>query len=163
MELPMIAFAFKNLTVADQAANVAKQFSNRNEGKSILALIGSATSARCFVNACLANQFDADTIKDHGNEMFRALLVRRDNPTATKAQRTGAMAGLDALNALHAHRTSAAPVAPVVAAPVAPPVEAVTLSKAVKPTAATNAADIKALTAMMMQMNTALNTLVERS
>lgn len=157
----MIAFNFKNLTVADEAANVAKQFSNRQQGKSVLALIGSATSARCFVNAALADQFSAETIKDHGNEMFRALLVRRDNPTATKAQRDGAEAGLAALNALATHRT--APAAPVVAAPVAPPVEAVTLSKAAKPTAATNAADIKALTAMMMQMNTALNTLVERS
>lgn len=159
----MLAFAFKNLTVADEAANVAKQFSNRQQGKSVLALIGSATSARCFVNAALADQFSAETIKDHGNEMFRALLVRRDSPTSTKAQRDGAQAGLDALNALATHRTApaapAAPVAPVVAAPV----EAVTLSKAAKPTAATNAADIKALTAMMMQMNTALNTLVERS
>ena len=159
----MIAFAFKNLTVADEAANVAKQFANRSEGKSVLALIGSATSARCFVNAALANKFDADTIADHGNELFRALLIRRDNPTSTAAQTKGAVAGLEALRSLQAHRTApaAAPVAPV--APVAPPVEAVTLSKAAKPTAATNAADIKALTAMMMQMNTALNTLVERS
>ena len=157
----MLAFAFKNLTVADEAANVAKQFSNRQQGKSVLALIGSATSARCFVNAALADQFSAETIKDHGNEMFRALLIRRDSPTSTAAQVKGAEAGLDALKALATHRT--APAAPVVAAPVAPPVEAVTLSKAAKPTAATNAADIKALTAMMMQMNTALNTLVERS
>jgi len=159
----MIAFAFKNLTVADEAANVAKQFANRSEGKSVLALIGSATSARCFVNAVLANKFNPETVKEHGNAIFSALLVRRDNPTSTAAQVKGAVAGLEALRSLHAHRTSAAPVAPVVAAPVAPPVEAVTLSKAVKPTAATNAADIKALTAMMMQMNTALNTLVERS
>jgi len=160
----MIAFAFKNLTVADEAANVAKQFANRSEGKSVLSLIGSATSARCFANACLANQFEADTIKDHGNELFRALLIRRDNPTSTAAQVKGAVAGLEALRSLHAHRTTpaAAPVAPVVAH-VAAPVEAVTLSKAVKPTAASNASDIKALTAMMMQMNTALNTLVERS
>ena len=157
----MIAFAFKNLTVADEAANVAQQFANRQQGKSVLALIGSATSARCFVNAVLANKFDTDTIKDHGNEMFRALLVRRDNPTSTAAQVKGAEAGLDALRSLQAHRV--APVAPPVAPVVAAPVEAVTLSKAAKPTAATNAADIKALTAMMMQMNTALNTLVERS
>lgn len=160
----MIAFAFKNLTVADEAANVAKQFANRSEGKSVLALIGSATSARCFVNAVLANKFNPETVKEHGNAIFSALLVRRDNPTSTAAQVKGAVAGLEALRSLHAHRTApAAPVAPVVAAPVAPPVEAVTLSKAAKPTAATNASDIKALTAMMMQMNTALNTLVERS
>ena len=160
----MLAFAFKNLTAADESGNLARQFTNMQQGKAVLNCIGSLTSTKVFVNACLNGTIAANLVKDHGNEIYCNLHQRVANPTATKTQLGGAKAALKILEDYHTFSTSpVAPVAaPVVVAPVAP-TEAPTLSKAVKPTAATNAADITALTAMMMQMTATLNLLVERS
>lgn len=147
---------------AKQKAAYTAVLDNIAAGRPALRCQGSLSTMKVFRNQTLFGSLSGDKALTIISAIHDQLEERRDAPTSTKAQRAGAVSALVLADEVMAY-LSAAPVAPVVAAPVAPPVEAVTLSKAAKPTAATNAADIKALTAMMMQMNAALNTLVERS
>jgi hypothetical protein len=140
-----------------QKAAYTSVLDNIAAGRPALRCQGSLSTTKVFRNQILFGNFGGDKAQTVMEAIHDGLEDRRDNPTATKAQRAGAVAALVLADEVLAYLgSSAAPVVPVVP-------EAPQMSKATRPTAASNAADIKALTEMMMQMNTALNTLVERS
>lgn len=143
---------------AKQKAAYTAVLDNIAAGRPALRCQGSLSTMKVFRNQILFGNMageQAQTVMEalHGN-----LEDRRDSSTATKAQRAGAVSALALADEVMAYLGSSA--APVVA-PVVP--EAPQMSKAKKPTAASNAHDIGVLMNQMQMLTQAVTQLVERS
>jgi hypothetical protein len=127
-------------------------------GRPALRCQGSLSTMKVFRNQILFGNMSGDKAQTVMEAIHDNLEDRRDSSTATKAQRAGAVAALVLADEVLAYLGSSA--APVVA-PVVP--EAPQMSKAKKPTAASNAHDIGVLMSQMQMLTQAVTSLVERS
>lgn len=120
---------------------------------------GSLSTMKVFRNQILFGNMSGDKAQTVMEAIHDNLEDRRNSPTATKAQKAGAVAALVLADEVMAYLGSSA--APVVAPAVVP--EAPQMSKAKKPTAASNAHDIGVLMNQMQMLTQAVSALVERS
>ena len=127
-------------------------------GRPALRCQGSLSTMKVFRNQTLFGSLSGDKALTVMEAIHDNLEERRDAPTSTKAQRAGAVSALVLADEVLAYLGSSA--APVVAPAVVP--EAPQMSKAKKPTAASNAHDIGVLMSQMQMLTQAVTSLVER-
>tara|TARA_Y100000385_G_scaffold286584_1_gene348888 strand:+ start:628 stop:1095 length:468 start_codon:yes stop_codon:yes gene_type:complete len=141
-----------------QKAAYTAVLDNVAAGRPALRCQGSLSTMKVFRNQILFGSMAGEQAQTVMEAIHDNLEDRRDAPTSTKAQRAGATSALALADEVMAYLGSSA--APVVV-PVVP--EAPQMSKAKKPTAASNAHDIGVLMSQMQMLTQAVTQLVERS
>ena len=141
---------------AKQKAAYTAVMDNISAGRPSLRCQGSLSSMKVFRNQTLFGSLSGDKALTVMLAIHDNLEDRRDSSTATKAQRAGAVSALALAEEVMAYLSAAPVVAPVVP-------EAPQMSKAKKPTAASNAHDIGVLMNQMQMLTQAVTNLVERS
>ena len=142
-----------------QKAAYTSVLDNIAAGRPALRCQGSLSTMKVFRNQTLFGSLSGDKALTVMEAIHDNLEDRRDSSTATKAQRAGAVSALVLADEVMAYLGSSA--APAVVAPAVVP-EAPQMSKAKKPTAASNAHDIGVLMSQMQMLTQAVTSLVER-